>query len=151
MLKKNFGSKNLEFEKNCWSETILCMKEIWVQNFFGSNKISGLKTLGPNKRGRLFLSWPVLFGFHFFLFWPNLHESNCKWAQIGPSFRCWNMRTQILLLPCLLNPPKCLLFDLFAKKYMYGHFSKSVFPCGGNVDVYKTPHTFFILLSWKKN
>jgi len=47
-LKKNLVQK-FEVWKNCWSETILGTKEIWVRNFFGSNKISGLKTLGPNK------------------------------------------------------------------------------------------------------
>ena len=46
---KNLVQNNLGFEKNGVSETILGMKEIWVRNFFGSYKISGLKTLGPNK------------------------------------------------------------------------------------------------------
>ena len=48
--KKILLEKILGLKKNCWSEKNLGPKEIWVQNvFFGSNKISSLKTLGPNE------------------------------------------------------------------------------------------------------
>ena len=59
-LENNFWfEKNLEniFEQNCESKNLICKKkvkknlgptEIGVRIFFGSNKISGLKPLGPN-------------------------------------------------------------------------------------------------------
>ena len=42
---KKIGQTNFGFETNCWSETWKFEFKI----FFRSNKISGLKTLGPNK------------------------------------------------------------------------------------------------------
>ena len=41
--QKKFGSEKF------WSEKKFCLKKIWSKIFSGSNKISGLKTLGPNK------------------------------------------------------------------------------------------------------
>ena len=51
----------------------------------------------------------------------------CKWAQIGPIFRCWNMRTQILLIPCLLNHQKMPPFGSFCQKIHSRAFFKKVF------------------------
>ena len=41
--QKKFGSEKF------WSEKKFCLKKFWFKNFFGTNKIFGLKILGPKK------------------------------------------------------------------------------------------------------
>ena len=85
------------------------------------------------------MSWPVLLGCHFFYFDPifmNLFANEHKLVLVSGA-EIWGPKSSPFLASW--TPPKCLLFDLFVKKYMYGHFSKSIFPQGGNYDVYKTP------------
>ena len=75
------------------------------------------------------------------IFLIDLHKSFCKWAQIGPSFRDWNMRTKILLLPFLLTPQKCLQLDLFIKNTRMGIFKKVFFHGEGIMMCIRLPHT----------
>ena len=117
--------------------------------------IGMIKFLNPpskkSQKGAAVFELASAFGLAFCWFLPNLHESFCKWGKIGPSFRCWNTRTQILLLPCLLNHPKMPPFDPFVKKYIKGHFSKTIFLWGGNNDVYNTPtHPFSCFFHGKR-
>ena len=61
------------------------------------------------------------FRLSFLWFWPDLYHFFCKRAHIGPSFRCWNMKTQIFLPPYLCNPLKMPYFDSFCQKYRVIH------------------------------
>ena len=100
-------------------------------------------------RGRSFLSWLVLLGSHFINFASFFKNLFAYEQKNGPSFRCWNMRIQILVLPCLLNPKKCLLPNLFVKKSIYGHLSKSIFFHGEAIIMcIRLPHTLLHFIFW---
>ena len=97
MLKVNSVSK-IQFQFRARSHIFLGIKFFWKAIFFWIRNFQTQKVV-------VFFELASSIWLSFLLFRSNLYESFWKWAQIGPSFRFLNMRTQILLLNPLKMPP----------------------------------------------